>query len=304
MKRTFLFFTVILIPVVTLHAGARSSANYSVTTDTTESGGRRVASASYTVDASIGGIMGIATSVTPVQTVKSGYIGQLTEVTALQLAATPTTVNETATRQLSGAALLDDLTTYAIPAASITWSIVSGPLASISAGGLVTAGAVYQDTLATVQGIYAGNTGTLSLTVLNVSNDDIPGYTGDGLDDAWQVQYFGLGNPAAAPTFDADFDGQDNLFEFIAGINPTSGGSRFLIQNTPVPSQPGQMNIVISPRLPGRTYTVKVSPTLGTGAVWTTLTGSTTNDNGTERTITDPNATGPAKFYRVEIVKP
>ncbi len=304
MKLTILFIPAILIPMAPLHAGGRSSANYSVAADSTESGGRRVVSASYTVDASIGGITGITTSVTPVQTVKAGYIGQITEVSALQLAATPTTVNETATRQLGGAALLDDLTTYAIPAASITWSIVNGPLNSISTSGLATAGTVYQDTPATAQGIYAGSIGTLSLSVLNVSNDDIPGYTGDGLDDAWQVQYFGLGNPAAAPAFDADLDGQDNLFEFIAGINPISGDSRFLIQNTPVPSQPGQMNIVISPRLLGRTYTVKVSPTLGPDAVWTTLTGSTTTDNGTERTITDPNASGPAKFYRVEIVKP
>jgi hypothetical protein len=180
-----------------------------------------------------------------------------------------------------------------VPAASITWSVQSGPLAGISASGLATAATVYQNTAATAQGGYLSLAGTLNLTVLNVSNDDIPGYSGDGLDDAWQVQYFGLSNPDAAATSDSDHDGQDNLFEFTAGLDPTSGTSRFLLSNARPAGQPGQMEIVISPR-----------PTLGPGAVWTPLTGFTFNDNGTTRTITDTSATGAAKFYRTEITKP
>ncbi|MDZ4405426.1 hypothetical protein [Prosthecobacter sp.] len=301
MKTHAAFFLALL--TLTAHADPRTSTNYIVVTDAADSGGKRTTSASYTNDGSAGGIVGVSTVATPAETAKHGYIGQLTEVTALQLVATPMTVNEGGTRQLSGVALLDDLTTNIVPVASITWSIQSGPLIGINTNGLVTAATVYQDTLATGQGVYAGHTGTLGLTVLNVNTDDIPGYSSDGLDDAWQVQYFGLNNPNAAPTLDSDFDGQTNFFEFIAGLSPISGTSRFLIDSAPVPNQPGQMNIVISPRLPDRTYTVQCNTTLAS-TDWAPLTTFTTTDAGQQRTITDTSATGTRKFYRVQITKP
>ena len=140
--------------------------------------------------------------------------------------------------------------------------------------------------------------------MLNVNTDDLPGYNGDGIDDDWQVQYFGIGNPNAAPGIDADFDGQDNEFEFTAGVIPNDPTSRFLLTPTPVPNQPGQVNLVISPRLPDRTYTVKTSLTLGSGASWDDLTTFTIFDDGLTRTITDTAATGAAKFYHVEITEP
>ena len=86
--------------------------------------------------------------------------------------------------------------------------------------------------------------------------------------------------------------------------DPTSAASRFLLSNAPVPNQPGQMNLVFSPLVAGRTYTVKASTTLGPSAVWTDLTSFTILDNGTTRTITDLDATGSAKFYNVEIERP
>lgn len=73
---------------------------------------------------------------------------------------------------------------------------------------------------------------------------------------------------------------------------------------TPVPNQPGPMNLVINPSFTDRTYTVMTSPTLGTSAVWTPLIGFTFSDNGLTRTITDNSAGGERKFYRVDITKP
>lgn len=285
-------------------AGSRTSANYTVTSDTVSNGGARTTSAAYTNDASAGGIVGISTVASPAETVKHGYIAQLTDVTALQLAASPTTINEGTTRQLTATATLDDATTSALLATDVTWSVQSGPLTGINTGGLATASTVYQNTTATAQGVYFGISGTLILTVVNVNTDDIPGYSGDGIDDAWQVQYFGLNNSNAAPLLDPDHDGQDNRFEFTAGLDPTSSSSRFILTNARPAGQPGQMNIVINPRFTDRTYTVKSSPTLGTGAVWTPLTGVTISDNGLTRTITDTSATGARKFYMIEIVKP
>lgn len=283
------------------HAGPRTSANYTILTDTTSGGGARVTSAAYTNDGSAGAVAGLSTVAAPAETAKHGYMGQLTEVTALQLAATPTTVNETATRQLSAAQLLDDFTTNAVPAASITWSIVNGPLTSISASGLATAATVYQDTAATAQGIYAGSTGTLNLTILDTIADNFSTYAGDGLGDDWQNQYFGLNNPNAGPLADPDHDGHTNLFEYTAGLIPTDAASKFNWRIEPVIGFPNQKKLIFSPLVAGRTYTVKTATTLGVPMVPLPL--PIVGDNGNERTVTDPNATGAAKFYQVQIMK-
>ena len=83
---------------------------------------------------------------------------------------------------------------------------------------LTTAATVYQDTAAVVQVTYQTLTDTLNLTVLNTLPDNFSTYAADGIDDDWQVLYFGLGNPNAGPLIDPDYDGQNNLFEFTAGV--------------------------------------------------------------------------------------
>lgn len=296
-------FTLLLAFVASAHAGPRASASYNIPTDSTDAGGKRTISASYTNDGSVGGIAGISAVVSPAETAKHGYLGQLTEVAALQLAASPPTINETSTRQLSGVQLLDDLTTNAVLATSITWSVQSGPLTGINSNGLATAATVYQNTAATAQGSYAGASGTLVLTVLDTIPDNFGSYAADGMGDDWQFQYFGLSNPLAAPLLDPDGDGQNNFFEFTAGLIPTNPLSRFLITIAPVPGQATQKQVVFNPIVAGRNYTVKTSPDLAT-ASWTTLAGATTSDNGNQRTVTDTSATAVKKFYRVEIVKP
>jgi hypothetical protein len=290
--------------IAPLQAGPRTSANYTVITDTLDDGGKRTTSTNYTNDGSIGGIAGISTVAAPAETAKSGYIGQLYEITGLVLDATPTTLNEGGTRQLSAAQLLDDSTTLAVNASSVAWSVLSGPLTSINASGLAAAGIVYQNTGATAQGIHAGNTSTLNLTVLNVNIDDFSSYAGDAIDDAWQVQYFGQPpNPNAGPNVDFSGNGQTNLFKYIAGLDPLDSNSRFTLQIQPVLGQPTRKNLVFSPRFPDRTYVVKSKPDLSS-ASWNPLSSSTFTDNGQERTVTDLNATGGMKFYHVEITKP
>ena len=285
-----------------LNASPRTSANYAITTDTADAGGTRTTSASYTCDGSAGGISGISSVGAPVETAKHGYIGQLYEVTALQLAALPATVDEEATRQLSCMQLLDDLTSIAIPAPAVTWNVLGGPL-SMDSNGLATAAAVYENTAATVQGAYFGNTNTLLLTVLDTVPDNFGSYAGDGLGDDWQVQYFGLDNPAAGPGSDPDGDGQDNLFEFTAGLVPTDPLSRFALNIAPVPGQHTQQNIIFGPIVAGRTYTVEYRDSL-TVPPWALLTGTTQSEIGDERTVTDTGATGPMRFYHVIVAKP
>ena len=297
-----LSLALLLVPSLAL-AKTRTSASYALTTETVDAGGARGTSASYSNRGSAGGVVGLSTVAAPVEVAKHGYIGQLYDIAGLAVTTAPTTVNEGGTRQLAAAQFLDDATTLPVNAAAVSWSVQSGPIASISSAGLVTAAIVYQDTAASVQGSYAGTTGSLGLTVLNVNVDDFGTYAGDQIDDAWQVQYFGVGNPSAAPGVDASGTGQTNLFKYVAGLNPIDPTSRFSLNIAPVVGQPTQMNLVFSPRLSDRTYTVTATPDLVTGS-YVPLASSSTSDSGPQRTVTDLAATGARKFYRVEIAKP
>lgn len=297
-------FLLLMLSLAAAHAGPRTSANYSVMTDTADSGGTRATSANYTNDGSAGLVAAVSTVAAPSETSRSGYVGQLYDVTGLVVNAGSSNVNEGATLQLAAWQLLDDASTLSVSAAGVAWSVQSGPVSGISAGGLVTAGTVYQNTPATVQGAFGGFTGLFNLTVVNVGIDDLGTYASDGIDDAWQVGYFGQPpNALAAPNADPTGGGQNNLFKYIAGLNPMDANSRFVVGIAPVPGQPGQKKIIFSPRFVDRTYVVKFRPDLGAGT-WQTLTGTNANDNGNERTVTDLNATGPAKFYHIEITKP
>lgn len=156
-------------------------------------------------------------------------------------------------------------------------------------------------------------------SVVNATNGDVYSYlyafvtgsTGfyaaDGIDDTWQVQYFGQNNPQADPNADPDGDGRTNLQEFTEGTVPTNSNDHLSIQVTPVPGQPAQKKIVLSPILSGRSYALEYcSYATDTGAqVWYPLAGAAQSDNGTVRTVIDNSAhTGSTCFYRIETSKP
>jgi hypothetical protein len=306
MDRT-LFFTMLACSCIasSLHAGGRSSTNYSIPAEGYDSAGAVLNSTNYSVKSASSGMIALLTSVpNPSITNKSGYVGQLYDVQGFSVSANPPSVNETTgTTQLSAAMLLDDLTTLpAVDPKIVSWSIVSGPIASISSAGIATADTVYQNTSATASGSYQNNSGQVNITVLEVNPDDYGSYANDGIDDTWQVQYFGQPpNPLAGPNADADGTGQTNLFKFVAGLNPLDG-SRFTLAIQNVNGQPGEKNLIFQPLVTGRNYTVQFVTPLTT-STWQTLTGSTQNDNGVTRTVTDTSASAP-KFYRVEISKP
>ena len=284
------------------HAGPRTSASYSITTDTTATGGRRTTSASYTHDGAAGAVAGLSTVAAPAETVKHGFIGQLTDATGVTLTASSLQVGEGASLQLGAWLALDDATFHSVPGASVAWSAQSGPI-TIGGTGLVTGDAVFQNTAATAQGTHLGFTGTLGLTVIETIADNFGTYAGDGIGDDWQVQYFGQDNPLAAPGVDASGNGHTNLFKYIAGLDPLDPASQFKLRIEPVLGQPSQKGLTFSPRFSDRTYVVKFRTSLTSGS-WTTLTGTTQSDNGLERTVTDLNAPAGQKFYRVEITKP
>jgi hypothetical protein len=139
--------------------------------------------------------------------------------------------------------------------------------------------------------ITATNTGGSTPTSLSIAV--VSAYT------AWSTQY----NLVQGPTGDDDGDGNLNYLEFVAGLVPTNASSVFKISVSSVPGQPSHRAIVISPIISGRTYTVKSSESLQP-ANWTPLSGSTSSDNGNERTVIDTAATEAKKFYVIEISIP
>ncbi len=288
--------------VGTAAAGPRVSSSYAIATDVADQGGQRTTSPSYTHDGSAGGIAGRGTVATPAETARAGYIGQLFDAVGLALNSASPSVNERATVQLAAWQLLDDATLLAVAPGSVAWSVQSGPLVSIDANGLATAATVFQNSSATARGSLGTLSGTLPLTVLNVTTDDFGAYAGDGIDDSWQVQYFGLNNPNAAPGADPSGTGQTNLFKFVAGLDPLDPNARFRVVATPVAGMPAQKTLSFQPVAAGRTYTILTSPDLVTGT-WTAAPGAV-QISGSQGTFLDVNATGAKRFYEVRITKP
>ena len=122
---------------------------------------------------------------------------------------------------------------------------------------------------------------------------------------AWQIQYFNSTNsPNAAPGADADGTGQNNLFKYAAGLDPTNPASVFLLTIVNDTNQPNAQDLQFLPMVGGRTYTPQFNTDLVNG-VWlplTTYQGVLTNGN--QITITDTNALSPQEFYRIEISLP
>jgi len=152
------------------------------------------------------------------------------------------------------------------------------------------------------------STGAKTTNLRITSNDpEYPSFTvsltGTGVSEIedWRYQYFGVttdtGNAAASA--DPDGDGHTNQFEFVAGLVPNDGASRF---EQRVDATSGNTKIIFSPVVAGRTYQVLTNTDLG--ATWTPATVGAPVDNGAERTLTETIAPDPKRFYRVRITKP
>jgi len=269
-------------------------------TSTVDAGGGRSASSNYVNDACVGGVGGVGTGGGAVN--RGGYPGQLYEVSGVDLSASPASLDEGATRQVTAVAVLNDATFLALQNSDPDWSVSGWPLASVSVTGLVTAGTVYQATTGSVAGVYQSSTGALLLVVVDTDNDDFGAYGADGLPDGWQVGYFGTNNPTdGAPDADPDTDGGDNRYEWTTGTHPLDDGDLFRITAiTRGAGAPDQVDITFAPALTDRDYRL-LRADAPTGSVWAVPAGTTQTTNGTDRTARDPNAAGTPGYYRVRV---
>lgn len=116
--------------------------------------------------------------------------------------------------------------------------------------------------------------GNLDLASIAIVEGD-PDSDVDGMDDGWEIQYFGAaGVSAGSATDDWDDDGFIDLHEFIAGTDPTNDLSRFVVE---VPSEGGLGGGVILnwTGITSRWYAVEGCTGLASPVAWVGLPGAT-----------------------------
>jgi len=120
-----------------------------------------------------------------------------------------------------------------------------------------------------------------------------PDTDGDGMDDDWEMAYFGT--LARNGSGDFDNDGVTDLQEFQAGTDPTNGRS-VLRAVTLTSIQSGAAKVIWNAS-PGKKYQVQFRDDLS-GSSWQTLPGVTVA-NGTTASLSDNSAGPNHRFYRV-----
>lgn len=277
---------------------ASLAANADIASSTLDAGGQRVTGGNIVMDASLGGIGGVATG--GVVTAKQGYIGQLTDVTNLTITATPASVNEGGTVQLVGLARLDDATALAVAGSNIVWRPVVYPVSALSPDGQATASTVYSSTTGIVTGAYLGVSGTGTFLVLDNNSDNWGLYAGDQIPDSWQVAYFGTNNPAGMAGA-TNATGENNLYTFIADLNPTNPSSELTI--VAVSNQSAGRVVQFVPSSTGRMYRLLYATNLLAGG-WTNLPGAeVVQGAGGAMSLTDTNSAA-VRFYRIGVQMP
>ncbi len=155
-----------------------------------------------------------------------------------------------------------------------------------------------------VSGASGSNTNTQTNLIVVTSVDTV----GDGIPNWWRAMYFaGDGTTTAAmscATCDLTGTGQNNLFKYLAGLDPTNSASVFVLRIEAVSGEPSQKMLKFKPWAGGRTYTPEYRTNM-VSDVYTNLLGYTgPSTNSTEVSITDLSATEPIKFYRIKITYP
>jgi len=117
----------------------------------------------------------------------------------------------------------------------------------------------------------------------------------DGMDDDWEVAHFGDLNRDGAG--DRDGDGQTDLQEFLAGTDPTNGGSILRVL-TITPMGGGSTTVVWSAVI-GRNYVVQFKDSLDEN--WTNASG-VIEANSASMSFAH-NSSSAQRFYRVITVQ-
>jgi hypothetical protein len=151
---------------------------------------------------------------------------------------------------------------------AIAGATIEGPLSTTNFGPIVFGDGFRRMRINEGYGHAAYNADGIPFVVVKQNESDIifmitPDVDSDGMDDSWEIQFFGGTNVVNGGAND-DFDGDGllNVEEFIAGVNPTNSGSFFVVED----SGPSPAGFVINwDAVPGRKYGVYWAKTLSDG---------------------------------------
>ncbi len=286
----------LVIPIGFCHAETQIS-------PTINSGGGVSASTSYQQTNAVGMIGGVSEISSPLPIrIRQGFPGLLAEITGLAISPTAAVTSESGIFQLTADWRTGDGGTMATAPGDLTWYVLGGPAAGVSSSGVVVIGTVYQDSAAIIGATGNGFTAFCNLTVLNTISDNHGTYAADNIDDAWQVDFFGEDNPDGTAGADPDGDGQNNFYEFTAGISPVNPASRFNLSLVPSTVRPEWKYLVFSPRFASRSYQILRADR--PDGPWHPLPGGLQSDQGFQRTVIDTQAPQGRAFYRIGILRP
>jgi hypothetical protein len=137
-----------------------------------------------------------------------------------------------------------------------------------------------------------------------------PDSVGDGIPDWWRQSYFGSATPSNnqdCATCDFDGTGQNNLFKYVAGLNPTNPASVFVLKINPVAGHAGPEATDLQPDpdwiRPGVHRAIPHQPD-GRRRVRDPDDHQRTDDQRDAVSVNDTQATQVDKFYRVDISLP
>jgi PKD repeat protein len=119
---------------------------------------------------------------------------------------------------------------------------------------------------------------------------------------AWLSRYLNCTNCVLSQmNADADGTGQNNLFKYTAGLDPTNPASVFVVSPASIQNLPGQFSFQFSPVVAGRVYTPQFCTDLVSGVWFPLINYAGPATNGAQVTITDLNPTQSNEFYRVAV---
>jgi hypothetical protein len=116
---------------------------------------------------------------------------------------------------------------------------------------------------------------------------------GDGMPDAWELQYFET--LARDGSGDLDDDGLTDLGEYLAGTDPTLAISSLKLEIELVTGPTCSLRF---DAVAGKTYTLQACTSLGSGA-WQKLADIPGQAASGPVTVTDPDPSGVERFYRL-----
>jgi GH25 family lysozyme M1 (1,4-beta-N-acetylmuramidase) len=176
----------------------------------------------------------------------------------------------------------------------ITWSLNDTVVAQYTNNFAFTSGEIllgYADVFSSIGG--ADNFAVFD----NVRVETVPDIDGNGLPDAWELQYFGhIGVDLDA---DADGDGVSNFREYLAGTNPTNAASVFRILGV---ARNGKDIRVDWTTVGGHSYIVQSTTDInGTFADLSAVIAAGGTGEGATNYVHVGAGTNQSRFYRIQL---